>query len=153
MIRAGKRAPDFTLARLGGGEVSLADLLAGGPVLLAFFKISCPVCQLLVPHLERIHQAGTLPIYGVSQNLAGATEEFNRAFGVSFPVLLDPEYRFPASNAFGITHVPTLFLVEADGVVAQVIDGWDREAIRRLGARAGADPFLPGQSVPAWKAG
>lgn len=153
MLRAGDRAPEFSLARLGGGITSLADILAGGAALLAFFKVSCPVCQLMFPHLERIHAAGAFPIVGISQNDEASTAEFNRAFGISFPTLLDPELRFPASNAYKITHVPTLFLIERDGTLAQVIDGWDRKEVKALGDRAGIDPFLPGRAVPEWKAG
>jgi len=36
----GTHAPEFRLARLEGGEVALADLLAEGPAALAFFKVS-----------------------------------------------------------------------------------------------------------------
>ena len=72
LLQAGARAPDFRLPLLSGdragGETSLHDLIADGPVLLAFFKVTCPVCQLTFPFLERLHQAGALPIYGISQN-------------------------------------------------------------------------------------
>ena len=153
LLRPGERAPEFRLPLLGGGESSLTDLIASGPVLLAFFKVSCPVCQLTFPYLERIHAAGTLPVYGVSQNGTAETRDFNRAFGVTFPTLLDPEGSFPASNAFGLANVPTLFLVERDGAVAKVIDGWSKADIQSLGAKAGANPFRDGEYVPEWKAG
>ena len=41
----GVYAPDFSLATVRGDQVSLAELLKKGPVVLAFFKVSCPVCQ------------------------------------------------------------------------------------------------------------
>ena len=66
--KTGSRAPDFRLARLDGAETSLKDAIANGPALLAFFKISCPVCQLAFPFLDRIHASGALSIYGVCQN-------------------------------------------------------------------------------------
>jgi len=50
-------APDFSLPLLQGGSFSLHDALKGGPVLLAFFKISCPVCQFAFPYIERLFQA------------------------------------------------------------------------------------------------
>ena len=78
LLDAGTRAPDFRLARLEGGEASLAELAAGGRVLLVFFKITCPVCQLTMPFLERLHAGGTLAIYGISQNDAEDTREFNQ---------------------------------------------------------------------------
>jgi peroxiredoxin len=153
MIQPGDRAPEFRLSRLGGGEISLADVIAGAPALIAFFKISCPVCQLMLPHLDRIHASGRLPVYCVSQNDARSTAEFNREFGVSMPTLLDPEGRYPASNAYGIRHVPTLFLIERDGTVSQSIDGWSRKDVQALGGMAGVDPFVKDVYVPEFRAG
>ncbi|HTX34032.1 MAG TPA: TlpA disulfide reductase family protein [Bryobacteraceae bacterium] len=159
MPEAGSRAPDFRLARLDGGAMSLAEILAGGPALLVFFKITCPVCQLTLPFLERIHAAGNgaapgLSIYGISQNDAEDTREFMREFGVRFPMLLDREEDdFPASNAYRISSVPTSFLIEPDGAIARVIEGWQKAEIERLGTFAGVAVLRAGDNVPAWKAG
>jgi thiol-disulfide isomerase/thioredoxin len=91
-LRAGHRAPDFALARLEKGDVQgtahLGKLLADGPVLLAFFKSTCPVCQMTLPFLERIHRGrapGSLEIYGVSQDDQETTEEFAGEFGIVSP--------------------------------------------------------------------
>jgi peroxiredoxin len=154
ILDAGARAPEFRLERLEGGDLALSELTASGPVLLAFYKISCPVCQLTLPFLERIHAAGRLAIVAISQNDAEDTREFNRYYGISIPTLLDEEAAgFPASNAFGISSVPTMFLVERDGSVAQVIEGWQKAEIERLGALAGVQPFHAEDNVPQWKAG
>ena len=154
LLEAGTRAPDFRLEMLPGGEMTLAEILAGGPALLAFFKISCPICQLTIPFLERIHAAAALRIFGISQNDAAETREFNREFGVTFPTLLDSEERgFPASEEYGISSVPTLFLVEPGGVIARVIEGWRKKEMESLAGRAGAGLFRPGEYVPEWKAG
>ena len=152
--QAGERAPEFRLKRLEGGEAALADLLAAGPALLAFFKVSCPVCQMTLPYLDRIHAGAGLRVYGVSQNGARDTREFVEEYGLRFPMLLDAEDdHFPASNAYGISHVPTTFLVEPDGMVGRVVDGWVKQDVLWLGARAGVNPIGAGDSVPEWKAG
>lgn len=154
LLDPGSRAPDFRLPLLGGGQATLQEILASGPAVLAFFKITCPVCQLTFPFVERIHSPGTLPVYGISQNDADDTREFNRRFGVTFPTLLDSEASgFPVSNAFGISSVPTVFLVERDGRIARVMDGWSKNEIAWLGAKAGASVFWQGDNVPEWKAG
>jgi peroxiredoxin len=154
LVREGSRAPAFRLARLDGGEATLAELTAGGPVLLAFFKVTCPVCQLTFPFLERLHTAGALRIYGISQNDAADTRDFNRHLGITFPMLLDGEDEdFPASNAYGISSVPTLVLIEGDGSIARIAEGWQKKEIEWLGGRAGAAPFHAGEAVPEWKAG
>ena len=80
LLDPGTRAPDFRLSRLEGGEASFAELAAGGRVLLVFFKVTCPVCQLTMPFLERLHASGTLTICGISQNDAADTREFNELF-------------------------------------------------------------------------
>ena len=156
LLSAGAPAPDFRLERLEGGSVSLAELTADGPAVLAFFKITCPVCQMTFPFLERIHSAaqGTLAIYGVSQNDPEDTREFARQFGVRFPMLLDTEESgFAVSNAYGIASVPTLFVVERGGSISSVCEGWGRRDIEALGERAGVKALRPGDNVPEWKAG
>ena len=55
-IVAGNVAPNFSLKSLDGKEFSLANALQKGPVLLAFFKIGCPVCQFTFPFIERLYQ-------------------------------------------------------------------------------------------------
>jgi len=156
LLDTGVTAPDFRLERLEGGAVSLSDLTSNGPVVLAFFKITCPVCQLTLPFLERIHSAApeALAIYGVSQNSPRDTREFAWEFGIRFPLLLDTEDSgFPVSNAYGISSVPTIFVVERDGSISSVNEGWGRRDIQSLGRRAGVQALQAGDNVPEWKAG
>ena len=154
LLDPGSRAPGFRLARLEGGEATLAELTARGRVLLVFFKVTCPVCQLTMPFLERLHASGALSICGISQNDAADTREFNTYFGVSFATLLDTEETdFPVSNAYGISSVPSMFLVEPDGTISRVIEGWSKMDMEALGAAAGMTLFRPEDSVPVWKPG
>ena len=158
LLAPGSRAPAFRLSHLeggpAGGPAALAECAARGRVLLVFFKVTCPVCQLTMPFLERLHASGTLQICGISQNDARDTREFNSYFGVTIPTLLDTEAEdFPASNAYGISSVPTMFLVEPDGTISRVIEGWNKLDMEALGAAAGMTLFRPEENVPAWKAG
>ena len=161
LLRAGCRAPDFTLARLKDGLVKgsaeLGKMIADGPVLLAFFKSSCPVCQMTLPLLDRVHRgrkAGSFEVFGVSQDDAETTREFAGEFGLSFPMLLDTEENgYPASNAFGISHVPSLFLVDRSGKIAWSTEGFHKREFAQLAGEAGVDPFQPGENYPEWKAG
>lgn len=157
MLETGARAPDLDLVDLAGRRHKLRDLIANGPALLAFYKTTCPVCQLTLPFLERIHrgQAGpAVAVYAVSQDDPESTQDFNREFGVTFPTLLDTEDSgYPASNAYGISHVPSLFLVEPDGTISWTMEGFDKKALEALGTRAGVAMFRPTDNVPAFKAG
>src|SRR5437763_12053470 len=107
MLEPGERAPDFDLRDAHGRTHSLRDLVKSGPVLMAFFKTTCPVCQLAFPFLDRIHRGQANPaisIFGVSQDDAESTKEFTDEFGVTFPILFDTaESDYPASNAYRIS--------------------------------------------------
>ena len=138
-----------------GASAPQFDFLASDqPVVVAFFKVSCPVCQMTFPFLDRMSSSGTHRFVGVSQDHRGATDNFNSRFGVNFPTLLDPENEgYPASNAFGISQVPTAFLVEPSGKISWVMEGFSKAQMNDLGNRVGVAPFRPGEYVPEWKAG
>ncbi len=72
----GAQAPDFTLGALDGKEHSLASLLKHGPAVVAFFKVSCPVCQFTLPFLQRLNSRlgdSNATIVSVSQDDARDT--------------------------------------------------------------------------------
>ena len=154
LLDSGSRAPDFRLPRLDGGTAALQEIVANGPAVIAFFKTTCPVCQLTFPFLERIHKAGTLPVYAISQDNAEDSREFNRELGLTLPTLLDTgRSGYPASNAFGISSVPNVFLLESDGGISRVIEGWSKREIEWLGGLAGVAAIRRGDNVPEWKPG
>lgn len=161
-IGSGATAPAFSLPALDGKKYSLESLLQSGPAVLAFFKISCPVCQFTFPFLQRIADrfAGkNVSLVGISQDDARDTKEFNQEYGVKFLTLLDSN-GYPASNAYGLTNVPTIFLVTPDAKVKIECTGFDKAALERIAAelsehgRAAAAPlFRPDEVVPAYKPG
>ena len=148
MLSPGSKAPQFSLSDLDGASQTLTEILSRGRVLLAFYKISCPVCQFAFPFLERL-VGGPLPIVAISQDDAGATRRFQKRFGITMPTLLDTESEgYPASNAFGISYVPTLFLVETDSTISLVSEGFVKSDLEAIGV-----PFRADEAVPVWKAG
>lgn len=152
MLTSGHMAPAFQLPDLDGKEHSLEQLLADGPVLVALFKTSCPTCQLTFPYLDRLAKSKTLRVVGISQDDGSTTRAFNQKFGVHFPTLLDAK-GYPASNAFGIEYVPTLFVVEPSGEISHAGHGWSKTEMQALGDRAGVQVFRPGDAAPEWKSG
>ena len=162
-LTAGTKAPEFELKGMDGRSFSLHEELARRPVVLAFFKVSCPVCQYAFPFLERLHKAYSdkgFPLVGISQNNARETAAFNKEFGVTFPTLLDPQDKYPVSNAYGLTNVPTLFLINQDGEIEISSVGWVRKDFEDI-ARKMADAvptgaaviFQPGEQVRDFQAG
>src|SRR5580693_2968008 len=89
-LTVGARAPEFELKALDGKSFVLREELARGPVVLAFFKVSCPTCQYTFPFLERLERAyghTGVRIIGISQNPPRETAAFTKEFGITFPVL------------------------------------------------------------------
>jgi len=136
-LTTGVLAPDFRLPTIDGRQISLAEARKRGPVVLSFFKVSCPVCQYAFPLLERVHQlhkGGNVTFLGVSQNDRKDTNKFLREYGVTFPVALDDTAKYAVSNAYGLTNVPTVFYIAPEGEIEISSVGWtkaDVEAIHR----------------------
>jgi len=162
-IVAGNMAPEFSLKSLDGKEYSLNDLLQRGPVVAAFFKVSCPVCQFTFPFLERLHKrygGDGVSFLGVSQDDARDTKEFAKEFAVTFPMLLDDESGYIVSNAYGLSNVPTIFLIDTGGTVRVSSMGFDKKDLETIAAElarrrkiALAPLFRPDEVVPINKPG
>jgi peroxiredoxin len=159
----GSKAPDFSLPANDGSSFSLKDALQHGQVLAVFFKISCPVCQYAMPFFERLHKAygsHKVAMVGISQDDKRDTAAFLKEYGVTFPALLDDPAGYVVSNAYGLTNVPSWFLIASDGEVKISSVGWvrtDVEALNRRLAEANLTAtrrlFRPGDDVRDLRAG
>jgi peroxiredoxin len=152
MLKPGDKAPEFTLPDMNGARRALADLISGGPALLAFYKVTCPTCQFTMPFLERAE--GRVAVYGISQDNASLTADFLSRYGLSFPTLLDASAEgYAASNAYKLTHVPTMYVVEHDRQISWASTGFVRAELEQLNQRFGRGLFQPGDSLPERKPG
>lgn len=161
-LTAGKIAPHFQLATTTGERLSLLDALAHGPVLLAFFKVSCPTCQFTFPFLQRLYQQlreQNAQIWGIVQDRAQDGAKFAATFGLTFPILVD-DSPYRVSQAYGLTHVPSLFLVKPDGRIEVFSEGFCKAEVvsiqESLAKALSATPpglFLPTERIPEFKPG
>ena len=138
------------MLKSGAAAPPVAGLPEQRPVLLAFFKVSCPTCQFTFPYLERM--SAKAPVIGISQDSQELTDEFRRAFRLTFPILLDGK-GYPASNAFRIETVPSLFLIDPDGRISFAVTGFSRADLASISERFGAAPFRDGERIPEFKPG
>jgi peroxiredoxin len=162
-LTVGTQAPQFELSAMDGSKFSLQDALSRGPVLAVFFKISCPTCQYALPYFERIYKTygeEKLSIVGISQNDKKDTADFMKKYGVTFPVLLDDTNTFPASNAYGLTNVPTAFWISADGEIEISSIGWARKDFEEIARKAASITvqapkplFQPAEQIADFRAG
>jgi peroxiredoxin len=161
-LTAGKIAPTFQLATTAGTSLSLQEALGEGPVLVAFFKASCPTCQYAFPYLERIHQQlreQGVQVWGVAQDNAQEATRFAKTYGLTFPILID-DHPYRTSRDYSLQYVPSTFLVRSNGHVEISSEGFckaDLLAIQEsLAQSLSATPpalFLPSERIPEYKPG
>jgi peroxiredoxin len=146
MLPAGESAPAISLKDTNGQSFLLEEALKKGPVLAAFFKVNCPTCQFTFPFLERMYETygdDGFTFLGISQNNAGDTREFGQEFGVKFPLLIDDENTFTASNQYGITNVPSVFLISQDGKVLERSVGFAKQDLENMAKEAALSAKRP----------
>lgn len=154
ILSVGAKAPSFRLADAAGVEHSLEDWIRTGPVLLVFYKNSCPVCQYTLPFLERVREQGRVPVVAISQDDAAATRRFLEQHGLAYPALVDEARKgYAVSNAFGISAVPSLFQVEPDGAISHAWQGWSKAEMEAFGERTGIPVLREGEQAPALRPG
>ncbi len=162
VLKAGKSAPHFGLIAIDGKKYSLQEGLKRGPVLAAFFKVSCPTCQYTFPFLERLYQqlsSSGVQVWGISQDGVRDSERFAREYSVTFPILID-DYPYKLSREYRLEYVPSIFLIAADGSIAIQSEGFAKrdllEIQKSLAQTASASVgalFQPGEKVPDYKPG
>lgn len=151
-LREGQIAPDAELQTVGGGTVRISQLAVRGPALLAFYKDTCPTCQLTMPFLNRARE-GKIAIYGVSQDNLERTKAFARDFGIKYELLIDPADAYAASNEFGITTVPSMFVISPERKVLWASLGFMKMDIESLAELTGVEILTEADDVPAAKPG
>lgn len=118
--RIGAEAPAYGAVDLAGDSVTLGDF-RGRPVLLNFWATWCAPCRHETPFLQSLyeeHAGRDLVVLGASvdtRDARGQVDEFVAEYGVTYPILLDPQMR--GSDLFRVLGLPATFLVDREGVL------------------------------------
>ncbi|HSR68963.1 MAG TPA: TlpA disulfide reductase family protein [Acidobacteriota bacterium] len=110
-----QQAPNFTLPRLDGDAVTLADTVAENKVVLVnFWATWCPPCRIELPHLNALHNKyrdkGFIVLaVNVDEDMA-AVERFLAENKFDFPVLLDNQFR--VQRRYGVNSLPTNVFID-----------------------------------------
>ncbi|MFZ5909602.1 MAG: redoxin domain-containing protein [Chloroflexota bacterium] len=112
-------APELTLSDVSGEQHSLAGY-RGQVVLVNLWATWCPPCKAEMPTLNdyyKDHADEGFMILAVNDgDPAGDVSAFAQAYGLSFPVLLDPNY-IATDQAFKTRSLPSSFVIDREGVV------------------------------------
>lgn len=126
-------APDFTLPRAGGGDVTLSAL-RGRPVVLFFYpRDDTPGCTKesigFSEHLQSFAEAGA-QVFGISKDTLARHEKFAAKHGLAVPLLSDAESHvcedygvWKEKVNYGKRYMGierSTFLIDGDGRIARV---------------------------------
>lgn len=113
-IKAGDRAPEFRLRDQDGNEVSSAELLAKGPLVLTFYRgVWCPYCNIELQAINEVLpklKALGANVVAISPQTAVNSRKSVRTNSLGFPVLSDTNNDVAA--AFGLRFALPDYLVE-----------------------------------------
>ncbi len=146
--RASFPAPDFSVIDLQGNHHRLSEF-RGKVVLLNIWATWCAPCRQEMPSMEvlqRKFEGRDFVILAVSQDEDGrsAVEPFVKEFGLTFPVMLDPQGE--VGQKYGVTGYPETFLIDKSGTVQLRHIGFanwadernQSEILKLIGAPAGS---------------
>jgi peroxiredoxin len=144
--QVGDMMPGFTMPNQDGRLVSLEEILAEGPAVLAFHRGHwCPYCQLNIVGLAEIqHKVRPARIVAISPELRQYTSKLKAAAGADFPFLSDvgggyalsinlavwvddfmasliasADWDIPKYQGMAawILPIPAVFIVDTDGII------------------------------------
>ncbi len=151
-VRAGQKAPDFTLTADDGTRVSLGKL-RGKPVVLYFYpRDDTPGCTTEAcsfrDRRSDLEKLG-VTVLGVSPDSIESHQKFRDKFQLNFPLLADPEHEvaekygaWREKTRFGKTSMGiqrSTFLIDAKGVIAKAwpnvsVEGHDQQVVTAIDA-------------------
>ena len=146
-LSEGDMAPEFTLARDGGGTLSLSGLRGRKLVLYAYPKDNTPGCTkeaMAFNALRAEFEAAGTEIVGVSPDPVKSHDKFKLKHGLAFPLVADEAQQL--ANAYGIWVEKSMygrtymgierstFLIDAEGRIARIwrkvkVDGHAEEVL------------------------
>ncbi|TDK49865.1 peroxiredoxin [Antarcticimicrobium luteum] len=145
-------APDFTLPRDGGGEVSLSGLRGGAVVLFFYPRDDTPGCTResigFSAHLQAFADAG-VQVFGISRDSVAKHDKFVAKHDLTVPLLSDEDGA--VCEAYGVWVEKTMygkksmgieratFLIDAGGTIARIwrkvkVDGHVEEVLEAVKA-------------------
>lgn len=133
MTDKGETAPDFTLPRDGGGEITLSDLRPRKVVLYFYPKDDTPGCTTealdFTAHLDAFDAANTT-VLGVSKDGVKKHDKFRDKHDLKIALLSDEDSDvcerygvWVEKNMYGRTYMGierSTFLIAADGRVSEI---------------------------------
>ena len=161
MLETGALASHFALLGTDGRDYALPGDLNGEPAVLVFLRVKCPTCDVAMPYFNRLREVypDGWRLWAVSQDDPTRTAEYQKRFGLRYPVLIDAP-ALDVSRLYDPPSTPTFFLVGRSGRIEYTSEGFAKDDLNELSARLAeilgippVDIAPPGDGAPAMKPG
>jgi len=129
VLKKGDRAPDFSLPDESGQQVTLASLLAQGPLILYFYPADfTPICTVEACSIRDMHDEildVDMQVVGISPQSSSSHTKFKDKFNLPFPLLFDDSKRviraYGADGILGMGVRRATFLVDEAGQIENLV--------------------------------
>ena len=125
----GEKAPSFALPDMHGRTISL-EQFSGKVLFVTFWAPWCITCKVELPELDALYRKygkDGLEVMGVSVTGEEEVSTFLRKVPVNLPILIDKKNE--ASDAYGVTSLPTGFIIGRDGIIRWVHKGFSKDML------------------------
>jgi len=127
-------APQFADVEVVQGDIK-PDLasLKGRVVVLEFWATWCVACRAMLPAMNALHEryeSQGATVIGVTMDPAEKAKNAAFELGMRYPVLSDPEGS--VAQSYQAYALPTVFVIDREGVVRDVSVGYDPDHVGRL---------------------
>jgi len=133
----GAPAEDFTLPDLAGKQVSLSDF-KGKTVVLSFWATWCLPCKAELPTIEKVYEQDkdkNVVVLTVNDESVATISDFLKQKHYDFTALIDSKRML--FKRFVIRFIPTVFVINGNGIIVRRIVGWRGSQAILAAVRAG----------------
>jgi thiol-disulfide isomerase/thioredoxin len=135
ILQKGQAAPAVKVTTLSGQPVTLANY-KGYVLIIDFFATWCGPCKEAIPHLNSLNKKygkQGLQLLGLSvdDGEEKLVRDFSAARQLSYPVAIAND---DLQTEYGLRSVPTIFVINKKGVVAEKYQGYSEETGKAIEA-------------------
>ena len=148
---AAEKAPEFSLKKMDGGRMTLAENLGNGPVLINFWASWCKPCKYEAPHLIELYEnygKRGFRVVAISLDKVASLSKVKstaRKLGLPYPVVLDPTSEY--ARKLQVSVLPTSILLDTEGRIVRTFTGYrpgdEKEIAREV------EKLLPAEGAEA----